>query len=128
MTEKDIHKDRVATRFPVFKDVKKLWSYDYAAEEVKRFKAELQWNPLILSPTLVTEYLRIAADIKKKEIPGLTEEIALKLLVMNEYKLDQVLRKMRDRQTSFEVYKAIAEMTVHDAKTEMTAFLHKLRE
>jgi len=45
LTEKQITKERIATRFPVFKDVKKLWSYDFAAEEKKRFKGELQWDP-----------------------------------------------------------------------------------
>ena len=45
LTEKQITKERVATRFPVFKNVGKLWSYDYAAEEKKRFKGELQWRP-----------------------------------------------------------------------------------
>ncbi len=128
MTEKDIGKDRVATRFPVYKDVKKLWSYDYAAEEKKRFKGEAMWNPQGLDAAGVVEYLKVAAEFRKKEMPALTEEIALKVLVMNEYKVERTLKMLRDRQKSFEVYKVIAEMTAHEAKTEMIAFLHKLRE
>ena len=36
---------RQATRYPVFKDVSKLWKYDFAAEEKKRFKATPVWVP-----------------------------------------------------------------------------------
>ena len=49
LTEKHITKERIATRFPVFKDVKKLWTYDYAGEEKKRFKGDLQWDPSSLN-------------------------------------------------------------------------------
>ena len=36
--ERLLGKGRQVTRYPVFKDVKKLWTYNYAAEEAKRFK------------------------------------------------------------------------------------------
>ena len=40
--------DHQCKRYPKFKDVKKLWHFDYAAEEKKRFKdkpPELMWDP-----------------------------------------------------------------------------------
>jgi hypothetical protein len=58
ITEKDITKEKIATKFPVYKDVKKLWSYDFASEEKKRFRGELVWNPHVVSPLQVDEYLQ----------------------------------------------------------------------
>ena len=61
LVEKQITKEKLATKFPVFKDVKGSWSYNYAAEEKKRFKAEVMWEPeKIRSMTEINEYLRCA--------------------------------------------------------------------
>ena len=43
--EKLLGPNSQATRYPVFKDVKSKWSFDYAAEEKKRFKGQLLWAP-----------------------------------------------------------------------------------
>ena len=39
LLEKQINQNKLCTKYPVFKDVKGQWSYDYKAEEKKRFKA-----------------------------------------------------------------------------------------
>lgn len=41
--------NKQCTKYPVYKDVKKLWSFDYKAEEKKRFKGEVMWDPSYLS-------------------------------------------------------------------------------
>jgi hypothetical protein len=41
--EKLLGPNSQCTRYPVFKDFKKLWSYNYAAEEKKRFKGLPMW-------------------------------------------------------------------------------------
>jgi hypothetical protein len=44
--------DHQAKRYPCFKDVSKLWHFDYQAEEAKRFSnqpPELMWDPTVLS-------------------------------------------------------------------------------
>jgi len=57
LTEKEINKRILATKFPVFKNVQAMWSYDYKAEERKRFKGELMWDPSSLDHMFVDEYL-----------------------------------------------------------------------
>lgn len=76
--------DAQATRYPVFKDVKKLWQFDYAAAERRRFKGALMWDSSKLHEDLVDQYLR-ALRLNWTKNSGLTEEIALKYLVMHEY-------------------------------------------
>lgn len=48
MDEKQVGKDKQATRYPIYKDVKGQWNFNYTAEERKRFKAELMWIPGVI--------------------------------------------------------------------------------
>ena len=36
--------DKQANKFPVYKDVSRLWHYDYKEAEQKRFKATQVWE------------------------------------------------------------------------------------
>lgn len=60
LLEKDLNKNNLATRFPVFKDVKGMWYYNFAEEEKKRFKGEAMWDPYQskLSENQVEDYLK----------------------------------------------------------------------
>jgi len=55
------------------------------------------WNPHKLHYQLIDEYLQLASDIKKRGLHGLTEEIALRFLMANNYELERTLKLMRDR-------------------------------
>ena len=55
--EKELGKNKQATKYPVYKDVGKLWSFDYAAEEKRRLKAELKWQPGVIPEEMVEQYL-----------------------------------------------------------------------
>jgi hypothetical protein len=40
-----VSNDSQATRFPVYKDAQSKWSFNYAEEYKKRFRATEVWNP-----------------------------------------------------------------------------------
>ncbi|CDW78176.1 UNKNOWN [Stylonychia lemnae] len=125
LIEKQINQNRLATKYPVFKDVKGQWSYNYEAEEKKKFKGELAWDPNKLQPHVVDEYLREVAVIWPK-CTGMKEEIALKILVINNFNVEVALSKLKSRETSLDIVRLINEMTQHDAKIEFLKFLTKL--
>ncbi len=83
--EKTLGPGRQATRYPVFKDVEKLWSYNYQAEEKRRFKGFPMWVP---SPDLNDDqlefYLKRVYALWPRNT-GMNEEIALRLLMHNGY-------------------------------------------
>eukprot|EP00347_Sterkiella_histriomuscorum_P007792 403347545 len=128
LLEKQLCKDKLATKFPVFKDVTSSWSYNYDVEEKKRFKGELMWNPVaILKTSQVDEYLKTANQLYPK-CTGLNEEIALKFLVQNDYKIDQAIMKLRTKECSYEIVKLINQVTQYDAKIEFLSQILKLQE
>jgi hypothetical protein len=89
--------DHQAKRYPCFKDVSKLWHFDYQAEEKKRFSnrpPELMWDSQVLSSEQVSMYLAKTFEIFNKR-SGMTEEIALKYLVHHEYNVIQALYGMQ---------------------------------
>jgi hypothetical protein len=86
-----------AKRYPCYKDVSKLWHFDYEAEEKKRFSnkpPELMWDCGVLSADQVSMYLQKTFEIFNKR-SGMTEEIALKYLVFHEYNVIQALYGMQ---------------------------------
>ena len=48
--EDDIMINQIATKYPVFKDEKKLWQFDYEKEEKKRFRGEVMRDPSFYPP------------------------------------------------------------------------------
>ena len=51
--EVEVSFDKQANKFPVYKDVSRLWHYDYKEAEQKRFKATQVWDPTKASGVLV---------------------------------------------------------------------------
>lgn len=88
----DVGYEFQAKKYPCYKDVQKLWHFDYLAEERKRFTRkggkyhppELMWDNSKLSEEQVTVYLQNTFEILNKR-SGMTEEIALKYLVDKDY-------------------------------------------
>lgn len=130
--EKTLGPGRQATRYPVFKDVEKLWSFNYQAEEKKRFKALPMWVP---SPDLSDDqldfYLKRVYGIWPRNT-GMNEEIALRLLMHNGYQVETTLKQLQQSQhigpSYFEIVQLINQMTSSDAKIEMISFLIKMAE
>jgi hypothetical protein len=104
-----------------------MWSFNFAEEEKKRFRGELMWNPNILKQTIVDDYLKAVVLIWPK-CTGMNEEIALKFLVKNNYKVDLALNKMKVRETSYDIVRLINSMTQHDSKIEFLGYSIKLQE
>jgi hypothetical protein len=135
--EKLLGPTRQATRYPVFKDVQKLWTFDYAAEEKKRLKALPMWIP----PTSlagqsgcgdgIDAYLKRVYQVWSRNT-GMNEEIALRLLMHNEYSVEATLRQLEQSQqmgpSYFEIVTLINSMTHSDAKIEFLSFLIKIAE
>ena len=83
--EKLLGPQRQATRYPVFKNVKATWSFNYATEEKKRFKALPLWVPSpALSEATINLYLKQVYFLWPKRT-GMNEEIALRLLMASQY-------------------------------------------
>lgn len=58
----------------------------------------------------------------------MNEEIALKFLVMNNYKVEIALNKLKIKESSYDIVRLINTMTLHDAKIELLGFILKLQE
>ena len=74
--EVEVSLNRQSTRFPVYKDVSRLWHYDYKDAERKRFTATQMWDPTKIDESLVEQYLQ-ALSFNWGPASGLTQEIAL---------------------------------------------------
>ncbi len=72
----------------MFKDVKRIWGFDYAAAEKQRFKAKTMWEPN--DSVDIESYLRRVYQKWPKRTTGMNEEIALKVLL--DYGLEGALR------------------------------------
>ena len=118
------------TRYPVFKDVKSLWTYDYAAEERKRFKATPMWvpNPMLKDQDLDAYLKRVVFLWPPKT--GMNEPIALRILMLSDYEPRRALALLEtsNMHSSYEVVQIINQMTNSDAKAEMVGYLCKLSE
>ncbi len=128
--EKTLGPDRQAVRYPVLKDVKKLWSYDFAKEEKKRFKGLPVWEPTPqLNAHQIDEYLQRVSVLWPKKT-GMNEELALKLLMQNSYDISRTLNTLgtSNMASSFEIVQLINQMTESDAKIEFTGYLIKLSD
>ena len=124
--EKQLGKDRQCSKYPVFKDVKRLWKFDYCKEETKRFKATSMFEPGHHPDSIIDEYLALVPLLWARNT-GMNEEIALRFLAMNKYHIEDTLRALADR-SSYEIIRLIKNMTLHDAKIEMIGFIIKLTE
>lgn len=121
-----------ATRYPVFKDVQKLWSFNYQTEEKKRFKALPMWIPSPdISDIHIEMYLKRVYALWPLNT-GMNEEIALQLLMRNGYQIETTIKQLKQSQhigpTYFEIVQLINQMTSSDAKIEMIGFLIKMAE
>ena len=127
--EKLLGPQRQCTKYPVFKDVSKCWSFDFAAEERKRFKATPVWvpRPDLLSDKDLTEYLKRVAFLWPPKT-GMTEEIALRILMSNGYSIKNALGIMDSTgmNSSYEIVQLINKMTAADPKIEFIGYLIKL--
>ena len=54
------------------------------------------WDPNILDPLQVDQYLLKVGEMWKRS-HGMTEEIALKLLVKNQFDISQTLTQMKEK-------------------------------
>ena len=81
-----------ATKFPVFKNVRGLWHFYYAAAERQRFTATEMWEPNRLPIEAVDQYLQ-ALSLNWGPKSGLTEELALKYLQMHGYSIERALKE-----------------------------------
>ena len=79
------------SRFPVFKNISHNWSYDYKGEEKKRFRGSSVWDPTVLIPNKVDEYLRALQMQRNWRKAGLSEETALLYLAQHDYRIDRAL-------------------------------------
>ena len=116
----------------MYKDVQKLWSFNYQAEEKKRFKGQPMWVP---SPDLSDRDL----DLYLKRVyslwpsnTGMNEEIALHLLMHNGYQIEATINQLKQSQhigpIYFQIVQLINQMTSSNAKIEMIGFLIKMAE
>lgn len=128
--EKLLGPTRQATRYPVFKDAKSFWSYDYAGEERKRFKATPMWipNPQLNDKDL-DAYLKRVAFLWPPRT-GMNEPIALRILMLSDYDVRRALALLEtsNMHSSYEIVQMINQMTSSDAKVEMIGYLCKLSE
>ena len=76
----------------MYKDVTRLWHYDYKAAEKKRFKATQMWDPSRLEDRLVEQYLQ-ALSFNWGPASGLTQEIALTYLMTHGYNVENALKE-----------------------------------
>ena len=90
--EVQVSYDRQASKFPVYKDVSRLWHYDYKEAERKRFKATQVWDPTKIETTLVEQYLE-ALSFNWGPASGLTQEIALLYLQLHCYDVEKALKE-----------------------------------
>ena len=132
LKEKLLGPNTQATRYPVFKDVQKLWTFDYAAEEKKRLKALPMWVPCDkLSDADIDFYLKRVYMLWSRNT-GMNEEIALRLLMHNGYSIEATLKQLEQSQhmgpSYFEIVTLINSMTHSDAKIEFLSFLIKIAE
>jgi len=122
---------RQATRNPVFKDVAKLWSYDFSSEEKKRFKGIPVWipRPDLVSDKEIDDYLRRVAFYWPPKT-GMTEEIALCLLMRYDYSIKDMMALLESSgmNSSYEIVQLINKMTGADSKIEFIGYLNKLSE
>ncbi len=88
----------------MYKDVQKLWSFNYQAEEKKRFKGQPMWVP---SPDLSDRDL----DLYLKRVyalwpsnTGMNEEIALHLLMHNGYQIETTINQLKQSQNIGPIY------------------------
>jgi len=130
--EKTLGPRSQATRYPVFKDVQKLWSFDYQAEEQKRFKAQPMWIPHSdLTDDLLELYLKRVYALWPSNT-GMNEEIALHLLMHNGYQIEATINQLKQSQhigpIYFQIVQLINQMTCSNAKIEMIGFLIKMAE
>jgi hypothetical protein len=128
--EKLLGPGRQATRYPVYKDVSRLWTYNYAAEEAKRFKATLMWAPPPhLSPQDIDTYLQRVTRCWNRNT-GMNEEIALRLLMEHEYNIPGILSILEapSNAASFKIVQLINQMTLSDPKVEMISYLLKFSD
>ena len=115
----------------MFKDVAKLWSYDFSSEEKKRFKGTPVWipRPDIISDKEIAEYLKRVAFYWPPKT-GMTEEIALCLLMRYDYSVKNLMAHLEasGMNSSYEIVQLINKMTGADSKIEFIGYLNKLSE
>jgi hypothetical protein len=90
------------------------WHFDYKAAERKRFKGELMWDPTYLKEHDVDEYL-LNAFKKWPLSTGMKEEIALKILLLSNYNVNQALLVMDSPKVIVELF---TKMNQYDEKIE----------
>ena len=91
-----------AKKFPCYKDIQKLWHFDFVDEERKRFTRkggkyqppDLMWDCTKLTEEQVNVYLQSTFDLMNKR-SGMTEEVALRYLVDKDYNVIQALYDMQ---------------------------------
>lgn len=128
--EKLLGPSRQASRYPVFKDAGSLWTFNYKAEESKRFKGLGLWSPPLNVPNReIDRYLGRCYQRWPKS-SGMNEEIALRLLMLNDYDIVKTLALVESSNmgASYEIVNLINKMTSSDPKIEMIGYLIKLSE
>ena len=123
--EVEISFDKQASRFPVYKDVSRLWHYDYKSAEQKRFKATQMWDPSRLDQRLVEQYLQ-ALSFNWGPASGLTQEIALEYLMKHDFNVENALKETISQPTKLKLL--IRSLAKNAEKIETIAFIGSLTE
>ena len=109
----------------MYKDVSRLWYFDYKEAEKKRFKATQVWDPTKLDESLVEQYLQ-ALGFNWGPTSGLTQEIALQYLMHHGFNVEQALKETIS--TPIKLKALIREISKNAEKIETIAFIGSLTE
>ena len=127
--EKTLGAQRQATRYPVYKNVSQLWSFDFKKAEQLRLKATLLWQPPSF-PLDIDAYFKRVCKRWPQKTTGMSEEIALKHLMDHGYDVAKALAALEatTMKQHFEVVGLINQMNRAEPRQEVIGFLVRQEE